>query len=55
MITQVVAIDDDIGVNGEVTFSLDQHGTLFYIDATTGVLYANFSADREVKDTYTVS
>ncbi|XP_072050702.1 cadherin-23-like [Amphiura filiformis] len=51
-ITRVIAIDGDTGVNGNVTYSIDQDNMLFYIDPVTGDLYANFSADRETKSEY---
>lgn len=52
------ARDADLGLNGEVRYGLladglDSH--FFTIDPDTGELSAAFTADREVKDVYTVS
>lgn len=57
-IAKVEARDADLGLNGEVRYGLladglDSH--FFTIDPDTGELSAAFTADREVKDVYTVS
>ncbi|XP_071829643.1 cadherin-23-like isoform X1 [Apostichopus japonicus] len=56
-IAKVEARDADLGLNGEVRYGLladglDSH--FFTIDPDTGELSAAFTADREVKDVYTI-
>ena len=54
---QVKAIDNDIGPNGQVTYSLDQetstyYNNIFQIDSVTGLLSTKQSLDREDKANY---
>ncbi|XP_053305760.1 putative protocadherin beta-18 [Spea bombifrons] len=55
-VLQVSASDQDLGLNGEITYSIleDRSGdhALFHIDPQTGVIYTAAVFDRETKGSY---
>ncbi|XP_067853677.1 neural-cadherin [Heptranchias perlo] len=55
-VLQVVATDQDLGVNGKITYSFlkDRNGDyeFFQIDSTTGLIYTQAIFDRELKGSY---
>ncbi|MED6265426.1 bahd acyltransferase [Characodon lateralis] len=52
VIIQVEATDKDLGVNGEVVYSLLTSTTLFSINSTNGIVYVTGQLDRELVPFY---
>ncbi|KAK5605282.1 bahd acyltransferase [Crenichthys baileyi] len=52
VIIQVEATDKDLGVNGEVVYSLLTSTTLFGINSTNGIVYVTGQLDRELVPFY---
>ncbi|CAH2324231.1 neural-cadherin-like [Pelobates cultripes] len=56
LVLQVSASDQDLGLNGEITYSIleDRSGdhALFHIDSQTGAIYTAAVFDRETKGSY---
>ncbi|KAM4614092.1 neural-cadherin-like [Discoglossus pictus] len=56
LVLQVSAYDQDLGLNGEITYSIleDRSGdhALFHVDAHTGSIYTASVFDREAKGSY---
>lgn len=57
LIINAFAVDDDVGANGVVDYSILPNFDYsdFTIDPVTGNITILVSADREIKDSYTVS
>ena len=51
----VSATDEDIGLNGDILFSLDDPTMPFTISPTTGVITVSRSLDYEIQREYSVS
>lgn len=52
-LVKLVATDEDIGVNAELTFSLENdHQRLFHLDSSTGVLTLTHALDFEFHSSY---
>ncbi|XP_003384857.1 PREDICTED: protocadherin Fat 4-like [Amphimedon queenslandica] len=55
-VTTVRATDDDIGTNGEITYSIvGGNPNKFYIDSQSGVISVLTSLDRESVDSYSIT
>ena len=52
---QVEAIDNDLGDNGRLTYTIESAQDIFEINKVTGELFALVNLDRETKDRYTIN
>ena len=51
---QVEAIDNDLGDNGRLTYTIESAQDIFEVNKVTGELFALVNLDREIKDRYMI-
>ena len=54
MFFQVEAIDNDLGDNGRLTYTIESAQDIFEVNKVTGELFALVNLDREIKDRYMI-